>query len=126
MQIDIRVYIEDTDMMGVVYHSNYLNFFERGRTEWLRKNGLTLTAMAKDGTYFAVRHLTIDYKASARLDDVLSIDTTVKRKGFTQLDFCQEMYNQSGVLCAEATVMVVCLSEQWVAKRLPLCKECLI
>jgi acyl-CoA thioester hydrolase len=127
MQLDIRVYIEDTDMMGVVYHSNYLNFFERARTEWLRQNELTLTAMAKDGTYFAVRHLTIDYKVSARLDDVLSIHTTVERKGFTQLIFSQKMYNQLQVLCAEASVIVVCLNEQWVATKLPyqICKECL-
>lgn len=127
MRSEIRVYIEDTDMMGVVYHSNYLNFFERCRTEWLRQNGLTLTAMAKDGTYFAVRHLSIDYRAAARLDDVLMIDTSVEQKGFTQLIFSQKMYNQLQVLCAEAQVIVVCLNEQWVAKRLPhrLCKECL-
>ena len=127
MQIEIRVYIEDTDMMGVVYHSNYLNFFERARTEFLRQHELTLTAMAKDGRYFAVRHLTIDYKASARLDDVLRIHTTVKRRRSTQLEFCQKMYNQAEVLCAEATVIVVCLNDQWVAKRLPhqICKECL-
>lgn len=127
MQIEIRVYIEDTDMMGVVYHSNYLCFFERARTEFLRQHELTLTSMAKDGTYFAVRHLTIDYKFSAKLDDVLRIHTTVKRRGFTQLVFYQKMYNQAAVLCAEATVIVVCLNDQWVATRLPqqISKECI-
>jgi acyl-CoA thioester hydrolase len=127
MKIDFRVYIEDTDMMGVVYHSNYLNFFERGRTEWLRQHELTLINMANNGKYFAVRHLNIDYQAAARLDDVLSIHTTVRPKGYTQLEFSQKMVNQAQVLCATATVVVVCLNKQWLPTRLPqhICKECL-
>ena len=75
-----RVYVEDTDLMGIVYHGNYLCFFERARTEMLRDNGLSLTMMATYGTNFAIHDIHIRYHHPARLDDAITIKTNCERK----------------------------------------------
>ncbi|MBC7950393.1 MAG: YbgC/FadM family acyl-CoA thioesterase [Rhodospirillaceae bacterium] len=72
----IRVYWEDTDAGGIVYHSNYLNFAERGRTEMVRTLGLKQSELADDGFFFAVRHMDVDFLKSARLDDLLEVEST--------------------------------------------------
>ena len=70
----VRVYWEDTDAGGVVYHARYLNFFERARTEWLRGMGVHQAKMAKeDNTIFAIRNMNISYVMAARLDDELEV-----------------------------------------------------
>ena len=76
--IDIRVYYENTDAGGVVYHANYLNFGERGRTEFLRYLGHENNELEKEfGTIFVVRHIEIDYHKPAFLDDLLRLDTSI-------------------------------------------------
>ena len=73
----IRIYYEDTDAGGIVYHANYLKFAERGRTEWLRSGGWDHQRVAREwNIYLIVRHVAIDYKTSARLDDLLEIETS--------------------------------------------------
>jgi acyl-CoA thioester hydrolase len=114
-----RVYIEDTDMMRVVYHSNYLNFFERARTEWLRNHEMTLTDLAKNDTYFAVRHLAIEYKNALVLDDLFTVETEVKLTGFCQIQFIQTMFNQSGIVVSTAVVDAVCVNQNMRPRRLP-------
>ena len=114
-----RVYVEDTDLMGIVYHANYLNMFERARTELLRDNGLSLTTMAEYGTNFSIYEAHIRYVSPARLDDVLSIKTTGERKKSCSLLFHQVMYNQLDQLLSEATIQVVCVDEHLKPKRLP-------
>ena len=116
---EYRVYIEDTDMMNIVYHSNYLNFCERARTECLRVCGFSLTNLAKDDTYFALKHLNIDYKAPAILDDILRIETQVEGFSFCQLKFLQSIFNQNHQLLAELQVHVVCVNAKMLPKRLP-------
>jgi len=113
-----RVYIEDTDQMGIVYHANYLRFFERARTELLRENGLSLTTMAIYGTHFAIHEVNIRYVLPARLDDVVTIKTTWERKKACGLVFNQKMQNQSEQLLSEATVQVVCVDQNLKPKRL--------
>ena len=75
--LPIRVYYEDTDFSGVVYHANYLRFLERGRTELRRATGVDQSQLhaGDDSLIFAVRKLTIDYLKPARMDDVLAIET---------------------------------------------------
>ncbi len=74
--LPIRVYYEDTDFSGVVYHASYLRFLERGRTDFLRLAGLDQSRLhAGDGLIFAVRRMTIDYLKPARMDDVLTVET---------------------------------------------------
>lgn len=77
--IDIRVYYEDTDAGGIVYHANYLKFGERGRTEFLRHTGFQNQVLhAERGIIFVVRHIEIDYLKPAFLDDALTLESTIK------------------------------------------------
>jgi acyl-CoA thioester hydrolase len=75
--LPVRVYYEDTDFSGVVYHASYLRFLERGRTDFLRLSGVDQSILHADGRglIFAVRRLTIDYLKPARMDDVLVVET---------------------------------------------------
>ena len=120
-----RVYTEDTDIMGIVYHANYLRFFERARTDMLRNNGLYLTTMALYGTHFAIHDIHIRYLYPARLDDVLNIKTTCEREKICSMVFNQIMCNQLGKKLSEATVHVVCVSNDLKPKPLPDELKCL-
>lgn len=72
----VRVYYEDTDFSGRVYHASYLRFLERGRTEWLRRRGFAHRDLAESsGVMFAVRSLQIDYLMPAMMDDLLEVET---------------------------------------------------
>jgi acyl-CoA thioester hydrolase len=82
--LPVRVYYEDTDFSGVVYHANYLRFLERGRTELLRATGVDQSMLhaGDEGLIFAVRKMTIDFLKPARMDDILAIETrTVEIRG---------------------------------------------
>ncbi|WP_267885274.1 tol-pal system-associated acyl-CoA thioesterase [Legionella adelaidensis] len=114
-----RVYVEDTDLMGIVYHSNYLYFFERARTEMFRNAGLSLTMMAKHGTHFAIHEVQLKYHAPARLDDLLTIKTSCENIRASTLVFNQFIHNESGNLLCEAIVRVVCVNNELKPKRLP-------
>ena len=75
--LPVRVYYEDTEFSGVVYHASYLRFLERGRTDFLRAGGVDQSALhaGGEGLIFAVRRITIDYLVPARMDDVLVVET---------------------------------------------------
>jgi acyl-CoA thioester hydrolase len=77
--VPFRVYYEDTDFSGFVYHANYLRFLERARTEFLRALGITQSTLHRDeaGLVFVVTRLTIDYLRPARMDDMIEVATTV-------------------------------------------------
>lgn len=108
-QFPIRVYYEDTDAGGVMYHARYLHFFERARTEYLRTLGFSQQALLNEHNLaFVVKSMTIDYRAPARLDDLLSVETAVSElKGATIL-FTQSLQKARLVLCT-ATVKVACV-----------------
>ncbi|MFW2438735.1 MAG: tol-pal system-associated acyl-CoA thioesterase [Arenicellales bacterium] len=96
----VRIYYEDTDAGGVVYHANYLRFMERARTEWLRERGYELDKLEQEfGFLFAVRSLNIDYLKPAHLNDSLSIQTSIAHKGKASLDIDQEVYRDEALLC---------------------------
>lgn len=120
-RVQYRVYFEDTDMLGIVYHARYLYFFERARTELLRDNGFSLTTMAIYDTHFAIREVQVQYIYPARLDDLLTIETTTAPKKACGLLFTQTMTNQEGRRLSEARVEVVCVNKQLKPKRLALC-----
>ncbi|MGA2552274.1 MAG: tol-pal system-associated acyl-CoA thioesterase [Burkholderiaceae bacterium] len=89
----IRVYYEDTDAGGVVFYANYLKFFERARTEWLRALGVSQERLKEeDGLVFVVRHTAVDYVLPARLDDRLIIRSKLARLGRVAVEFDQEAY----------------------------------
>ncbi|MGO1295779.1 MAG: tol-pal system-associated acyl-CoA thioesterase [Vibrio sp.] len=96
----VRIYYEDTDAGGVVYHANYLRFFERARTEFLRDAGMNQQSFLEQGTGFVVRHMDIDFIRAARLDDQLIVKSWVINMKRASMDFCQELVNPDGnVLC---------------------------
>jgi len=96
----VRVYYEDTDHGGVVYHANYLRFMERARTEMLRALGFSLDALERDaGVVFAVRRAALDYLAPARFNDMLDILTRIRRQSPLRAFFTQEVRCERGLLC---------------------------
>jgi acyl-CoA thioester hydrolase len=98
-RIRLRVYYEDTDAAGVVYHAAYLEFAERARTEMLRCLGLDHTGLrARFGLAFTVRRCAIEYRAPARLDDLLEIETRVVRLGGASIDLEQRVLREAQLL----------------------------
>ncbi|ARG97651.1 tol-pal system-associated acyl-CoA thioesterase [Legionella micdadei] len=116
---NIRVYAEDTDMMGIVYHANYLCFFERARTEMIRNSGLSLTMLATYDCHFAINEVLLRYKNPAYLDDLLRITTKISNKKSCSLVFDQAMHNQDNKLICEAQIKAVCVNNEMRPKRLP-------
>ncbi len=108
----VRVYWEDTDAGGVVYHSRYLNFFERARTEWLRSRGVHQAKLASEfNVLFAIRHMDIDFNQAARLDDELDVTVHSVRTGGVRMTFVQDMYRCTDrQLVATAKLTAVCLT----------------
>ena len=96
----IRVRYGETDQMGVVYHANYAQYFEVGRTEWLREFGLTYSSMEASGIMLPVVSLNINYKNSARYDDVLVVKTSLVKMPTASIEFSYELTNESNVLLA--------------------------
>lgn len=117
--IPYRVYFEDTDMMGIVYHARYLYFFERARTEMLRELGFSLTEMAQENIYFAIREANVRYHIPAYLDDILQITTSIAEQTACTLLFKQTMVNQQHKHVAEAVVKTVCVNQELKPRRVP-------
>lgn len=118
----VRVYIEDTDAGGVVYHSRYLNFFERARTEWLRARGLSQQVLKRDhGLIWVVLEITVRFRRAARLDDELLVSAEMNRMSGVRQGFRQEMHRKSdGVLVAGADVTAALLhAESLKPARMP-------
>ncbi|MCA0133058.1 acyl-CoA thioesterase [Winogradskyella alexanderae] len=99
-ETQIRVRYGETDQMGVVYHANYAVYFEVGRTEWLREFGLSYSGMEAEGIMLPVISLSINYKNSARYDDVLKVITRLKKMPTATIDFEYELVKKSGELLA--------------------------
>ncbi|OLQ88483.1 tol-pal system-associated acyl-CoA thioesterase [Vibrio panuliri] len=108
----VTVYYEDTDAGGVVYHSNYLKFFERARTELLRNVGVSQQALLEQNIGFVVRHMEIDFLQGARLDDHLIVKTNIAELKKASLTFCQEIVNPEGKTLCRAMVKVACINNE--------------
>ncbi|MCE2679786.1 MAG: tol-pal system-associated acyl-CoA thioesterase [Burkholderiales bacterium] len=109
-QFAVRVFYEDTDAGGVVYYANYLKFFERARTEWLRSLGFEQQKLAQEQSiFFVVRKVETDYLASARLDDLLSVSVHIEKLGRVAVEFAQEIHC-GGVLLTRCRTKVACVS----------------
>lgn len=107
--LPLRIYYEDTDFSGRVYHASYLRFFERGRTEWLRARGFEHSTLSgQDGVVFAVRSLNIDYLAPALMDDAVEVTTRLSEVKGALIVFAQALMHGDRAL-ATATVDVVTL-----------------
>ena len=111
-KITIRVYYEDTDAAGIVYHANYLKFMERARTEWLRQVGYDQRQLAREQNVgFVVRKMTIDFIKPAKLDDQLEIVSALARCGRASMLFEQTVTHKHQILC-QAQVKVGCIDLQ--------------
>ncbi|TNG95109.1 tol-pal system-associated acyl-CoA thioesterase [Pasteurellaceae bacterium USgator11] len=105
-QMPIRVYYEDTDAGGVVYHARYLHFFERARTEFLRELGFEQQKLLVDfHLAFVVRKMQIDYRTAAKLDDALVVETLIRQLKQASIVFEQKLLREDELL-SEATVLV--------------------
>lgn len=117
-RLSVRVYYEDTDFSGNVYHAAYLHFFERGRTEFLRDIGVHHSELVKDGIAFAVRSMSIDFAAAAHIDDLLEVTTEVASVTAARLSLRQTI-SRDGVVIVSADVLVVGIKTAGGAARLP-------
>jgi len=117
--LPIRVYYEDTDSSGIVFHASYVRWFERGRTEMLRSIGISLSDEAKAGTgFFAVHEMSIKWHSPARHDDALTIMTHVGLVRAAAVVMEQCVVHQGARLCT-ATVTAALLSMDGRPRRLP-------
>ena len=109
--LPIRVYFQDTDAGGVVYHASYVNFLERARTEWLRERcGYSNGGLMKEfGVVFMVRSLKLEYLKPALLDDLLSVTAQIKETGRCRVVLLQNVMRGDDVLL-EAEVHLVCVT----------------
>ena len=106
----VRVYYEDVDVGGVVYYANYLRFFERARSEWLRSLGVNQERLAVvEGVGFVVARAEVDFKIGARLDDLLSVTVKMAEQKKTYLWLEQEARLVDGRLCAAARIQAACV-----------------
>jgi acyl-CoA thioester hydrolase len=113
----VRVYYEDTDTGGVVYYANYLKFFERARTEWLRAAGFGQQSLAvEQGLQFVVARIECDYLRPARLDDVIELDVRVLKAGRVSVVFEQAARRGTDVL-ANALVRAGCVDTRTLAPK---------
>jgi len=102
----VRVFYEDTDAGGNVYHANYLNFCERARTEWLRKLEIKQSYFLEQNSGFVVRKVEMDNVASAKLDDLLTVTSTISELKRASLRFTQQVTNEHQVLLCKVQVVV--------------------
>ena len=109
----VRVYWEDTDAGGVVYHASYLRFLERARTEWLRALGVDQGALKESsGLAFLVREMQLDFLRAALLDDELQVTVAVQERRAASILFAQTIHRADGTPLLRAQVRVACVDVQ--------------
>lgn len=116
----VRIYYEDTDFSGVVYHAAYLKFFERGRTEALRSCGISHTELLarEEPLAFSIRKMTTEWLAPARIDDSLEVRTRFVLAKGARMNLSQEIWREETLL-TRAEVEAACMSLEGRARRLP-------
>jgi acyl-CoA thioester hydrolase len=115
-----RVRYSETDQMGVVYHGNYAQFFEMGRTEWLRSLGVTYKDMEINGIILPVVSLNLTFIKSALYDDILTIHTFLKKEPMVKIEFNYEIKNQlDELICTGSSVLAFINSKNMKPTRCP-------
>lgn len=120
----IRVRYAETDQMGVVYHGNYAQYFEIGRTEWLRSLGVTYKDMENSGIMLPVISLNTNFKKSALYDDELTIITSLKKTPLVKIEFDYEIINQHKELVCDGKATLAFINMQ--TKKPIKCPDCLL
>lgn len=115
-----RVRYSETDQMGVVYHGNYAQFFEMGRTEWLRSLGVTYKDMELNGIILPVVSINLTFIKSALYDDILTIHTFLKKEPMVKIEFNYEIKNQlDELICTGSSVLAFMNSKNMKPTRCP-------
>jgi acyl-CoA thioester hydrolase len=117
-KFEVRVYYEDTDFSGNVYHAAYLHFLERGRTEFLRANNIHHSELIEQGIAFAVRSMSIEFLRAAHIDDLLMVETTMAEISGARMQLAQAI-SRGAESIAAAEVEVVAIRTGGKAARLP-------
>ncbi|MEP1216195.1 MAG: YbgC/FadM family acyl-CoA thioesterase [Marinobacter sp.] len=119
--LSVRVYIEDTDAGGIVYHAKYLHYMERARTEWVRSRGVGLRAGLGENVSYVVQRLSIHYGIPAKLDDELRVTAEPTAFGRVWMDFRQRVVRiLDDAVLASADVRVACIAlDSGRPRRLP-------
>lgn len=110
--LPVRIYYEDTDAGGVVYHANYLKFFERARTEFLREFKIEQDSLLEKDIAFVVRNVAMDCIKSARFNQLINVKTKVIKQRKASLTFNQEIFHENGELLCQATTLIACVNLQ--------------
>jgi acyl-CoA thioester hydrolase len=116
----VRVYFENTDAGGVVYHGEYFKFLERARTEWLRHLGFSHQALARDhGVVFVVTSMAIDFQKAARLDDNLAVSVRLESLGKVRCVFAQEIRRDDDVIVLAKVTVASLTAESFKPAEIP-------
>ena len=111
-EIKIRVRYGETDQMGVVYHGNYPQYMEVGRIEWLRSLGISYKKMEESGIMLPVISLNINYKLSAKYDELLKVKTILTKLPLAKIEFDYEIYNENDKIIAIGNTVLAFINKQ--------------
>ena len=104
--LNIKIYIEDTDFQGFVYHANYLKFFERARSDFLSSNKISQKTLRINNLAFVVKKINLNYVSAAELGDDLIIKTSVEKKSDARMIFSQKIINSSNKNFVDGTIEI--------------------
>ena len=107
--VEVRVRYGETDQMGVVYHGSYVPYFEIGRVEWLRNKGVSYKSLEESGIALPIVSMHLNYKKSARYDDLLTVNTKLKKYSGVKIEFDCEIRNENQELLTTAHFILVFL-----------------
>lgn len=115
--LQVRVYYEDTDAGGIVYYANYLKFFERARTEWLRELGIEQDKLLAENVAFVVTQVNMQNKKPAKFNELLTISSRIVMLKHASIVFFQQIHNSAAELLCQADVRVACINQQQLKAR---------
>lgn len=118
--IEVKIYYEDTDAGGVVYYANHLRYMERARTEYMAGRGAPVDRLIKEGVYFLIARVEVDYRSPARYGETIVVETWVPEITAASVLFSHVMKEKtSGRLIAEASARAVCVDPSHKPRRIP-------
>lgn len=117
--VHVRVRFGETDLMRIAHHASYVSYLEVGRVEWLRRRGVTYAAWAEHGVHLPVVELSIAYRAPARFDDELAVETTLVDVRAASLRFAYRITRElDATVCAEGSTRLACVNDDGAVRRL--------
>ena len=123
-RISFRVRYAETDQMGVVYHGNYAQYLEMGRVEWLRAFGISYKSMEENGIMLPVISLQLNFKKSAVYDDLITVETRLRKTPAVRIEFDYKIFNENGELLVEAYTSLAFIN--MATKRPVMCPDYLL